>query len=47
MGGSEASTTERFSAASIVGYLFWDEVHPTMQAHRRLAEAPVHVLGGL
>jgi outer membrane lipase/esterase len=26
------------------GYLFWDDVHPTTQAHRRLAEAAVQVL---
>jgi phospholipase/lecithinase/hemolysin len=26
------------------GYLFWDDVHPTTQAHRRLAEAVAHVL---
>ena len=28
------------------GYLFWDEVHPTTQAHQRLAEAAAQVLGG-
>ncbi|WP_262271773.1 SGNH/GDSL hydrolase family protein [Microvirga yunnanensis] len=27
------------------GYLYWDEVHPITQAHRRLAEAAVQVLG--
>jgi outer membrane lipase/esterase len=26
------------------GYLFWDDVHPTTQAHRRLAEAAIRVL---
>jgi len=26
------------------GYLFWDDVHPTTQAHRRLAEAAIQVL---
>jgi outer membrane lipase/esterase len=28
------------------GYLFWDEVHPTTQAHRRLGEGAAQVLGG-
>jgi outer membrane lipase/esterase len=27
------------------GYLFWDGVHPTTQAHRRLAEAAIEILG--
>ncbi|MFL4998570.1 SGNH/GDSL hydrolase family protein [Microvirga tunisiensis] len=26
------------------GYLFWDDVHPTTQAHRRLADAALQVL---
>jgi GDSL-like Lipase/Acylhydrolase len=26
------------------GYLFWDDVHPTTQAHQRLAEAAIRVL---
>ncbi len=26
------------------GYLFWDDVHPTTQAHRRLADAAAQVL---
>ncbi|WP_150117777.1 SGNH/GDSL hydrolase family protein [Microvirga vignae] len=26
------------------GYLFWDDIHPTTQAHRRLAEAAAQVL---
>ena len=26
------------------GYLFWDDVHPTTQAHRRLAEAAAQLL---
>ena len=26
------------------GYLFWDNVHPTTQAHRRLADAAVQAL---
>ena len=26
------------------GYLFWDDVHPTTQAHRRLAEVAAQVL---
>ncbi len=29
------------------GYLFWDEVHPTTQAHRRLAEAAAQLLEAL
>jgi phospholipase/lecithinase/hemolysin len=28
------------------GYLFWDDVHPTTQAHERLAEAALRVLRG-
>ena len=28
------------------GYLFWDNVHPTTQAHQRLAEAAAQVLSG-
>jgi phospholipase/lecithinase/hemolysin len=27
-----------------MGYLFWDDVHPTTQAHRRLADAALQVL---
>jgi phospholipase/lecithinase/hemolysin len=29
---------------SCEGYLFWDDVHPTTQAHRRLADAAAQVL---
>ncbi|HEX2529714.1 MAG TPA: SGNH/GDSL hydrolase family protein [Geminicoccus sp.] len=31
--------------ASCDGYLFWDEVHPTSFAHRRLAERALQLLG--
>jgi outer membrane lipase/esterase len=39
-------TTACDQRRSCDGYLFWDEVHPTTQAHRRLAEAAAQVLGG-
>jgi outer membrane lipase/esterase len=39
-------TTPCDQRRSCDGYLFWDDVHPTTQAHRRLAEAAVQVLLG-
>jgi phospholipase/lecithinase/hemolysin len=39
-------TTPCDQRRSCDGYLFWDEVHPTTQAHQRLAEAAAQVLSG-
>jgi len=37
-------TTPCTQRRSCNGYLFWDNVHPTTQAHRRLAEAAAQAL---
>lgn len=43
-GGFADMTTPCHQHRRCEGHLFWDSVHPTTQAHRRLAEAAVQVL---